>query len=183
MIEKEDIKVGSVLQIRKVDLKDITDNSFIRQIDPKNIYDSFAIKVVDMVNGRCEIELAVGAYVSRDVDMCELAKVAVFANESANRKSNGKTDADRFKEITDKMSDTYKRKNSDYGNSFSKLFEECGMTYAYGHLAEKVERINSLRKNDAKVHGESMIDSLYDLANYSILTIMEIEKCKEHGTD
>lgn len=93
------------------------------------------------------------------------------------------TDADRFKEITDKMSDTYKRKNSDYGNSFSKLFEECGMTYAYGHLAEKVERINSLRKNDAKVHGESMIDSLYDLANYSILTIMEIEKCKEHGTD
>ena len=183
MIKKEDIKIGSVLQIRKVDLKDITDMPFIRQIDPKNIYDSFAIKVVDMVNGRCEIELAVGAYVSRDVDMCELAKVSVFANESANRKSNGKTDADRFKEITDKMSDTYKRKNSDYGNSFSKLFEECGMTYAYGHLAEKVERINSLRKNDAKVHGESMIDSLYDLANYSILTIMEIEKCKEHGTD
>ena len=96
---------------------------------------------------------------------------------------NERTDADRFKEITDKMSDTYKRKNSDYGNSFSKLFEECGMTYAYGHLAEKVERINSLRKNDAKVHGESMIDSLYDLANYSILTIMEIEKRKEHGTD
>ena len=183
MIKKEDIKIGSVLQIRKVDLKDITDMPFIRQIDPKNIYDSFAIKVVDMVNGRCEIELAVGAYVSRDVDMCELAKVSVFANESANRKSNVKTDADRFKEITDKMSDTYKRKNSDYGNSFSKLFEECGMTYAYGHLAEKVERINSLRKNDAKVHGESMIDSLYDLANYSILTIMEIEKCKEHGTD
>lgn len=87
MIKKEDIKVGSVLQIRKVDLKDITDNSFIRQIDPKNIYDSFAIKVVDMVNGRCEIELAVGAYVSRDVDMCELAKVAVFANESANKKT------------------------------------------------------------------------------------------------
>ena len=91
-------------------------------------------------------------------------------------------DAKTFKSITDKMSDTYKRKNSDYGNSFSKLFEECGMTYAYGHLAEKVERINSLRKNDAKVHGESMIDSLYDLANYSILTIMEIEKRKEHGT-
>ena len=94
-----------------------------------------------------------------------------------------KTDADRFKEITDKMCDIYKRKNSDYGNSFSKLFKKCGMTYAYGHLAEKIERIDSLRNNDAKVQGESMIDSLYDLANYSILTIMEIEKRKEHGTD
>ena len=94
-----------------------------------------------------------------------------------------KTDSDRFKEITDKMCDIYKQKNSDYGNSFSKLFKKCGMTYAYGHLAEKIERIDSLSNNDAKVQGESMIDSLYDLANYSILTIMEIEKRKEHGTD
>ena len=34
MIKKEDIKVGSVLQIRKVDLKDTTDMSYIHQIDP-----------------------------------------------------------------------------------------------------------------------------------------------------
>ena len=93
------------------------------------------------------------------------------------------TDADLFKEITDKMYDIYKQKNSDYGSSFSKLFKKCGMTYAYGHLAEKIERIDSLSNNEAKVQGESMIDSLYDLANYSILTIMEIEKRKEHGTD
>ena len=98
-------------------------------------------------------------------------------------KQNEKTDADRFKEITDKMFDIYNQKNSDYGNSFSKLFKKCGMTYAYGHLAEKIERIDSLSNNEAKVQGESMIDSLYDLANYSILTIMEIEKRKEHGTD
>lgn len=98
-------------------------------------------------------------------------------------KQNEKTDADRFKEITDKMCDIYKQKNSDYGSSFSKLFKKCGMTYAYGHLAEKIERIDSLSNNDAKVQGESMIDSLYDLANYSILTIMEIEKRKKHGAD
>lgn len=98
-------------------------------------------------------------------------------------KQNEKTDADRFKEITDKMCDIYKQKNSDYGSSFSKLFKKCGMTYAYGHLAEKIERIDSLSNNEAKVQGESMIDSLYDLANYSILTIMEIEKRKNYGTD
>lgn len=53
------------------------------------------------------------------------------------------------------------------------------MTYAYGHLAEKLERINSLRKNEAKVKEESMKDSLYDLANYAILTIMELEKTEK----
>ena len=103
--------------------------------------------------------------------------------ETPIKKESDKSDADRFKEITDKMCDIYKQKNSDYGNSFSKLFKKCGMTYAYGHLAEKIERIDSLSNNEAKVQGESMIDSLYDLANYSILTIMEIEKRKEHGTD
>ena len=87
-----------------------------------------------------------------------------------------KTDADRFKEITDKMFETFKAKNHDYGSSFSNLFKECGMTYAYGHMAEKLERVKSLMKDDAKVKGESMKDSLYDLANYAILTIMQLEK-------
>lgn len=85
-------------------------------------------------------------------------------------------DAKAFRDITDKMYDTFKAKNTDYKNSFHKIFKECGMTYAYGHMAEKLERINSLRKNEAKVKGESMKDSLYDLANYAILTIMELEK-------
>lgn len=88
-------------------------------------------------------------------------------------------DAETFRAITNKMCNTFEVKNPDYGDSFHKLFEECGMTYAYGHLAEKLERINSLRKNEAKVKGESMKDSLYDLANYAILTIMELEKTEK----
>lgn len=86
MIKKEDIKIGSVLQIRKVDLKDITDMSFIHQIDPNDIYDTFAIKVVGIENERCEIELASCAYVSIVADIDKLAKVSVFANESDNKK-------------------------------------------------------------------------------------------------
>lgn len=88
MIRMEDIKIGSILQIRKAELEAITDIPFIHQIDPNNIYDSFTIKVVDMVNGRCEIELAVGAYVSRDVDMFALANVAVFANKKTEQVSH-----------------------------------------------------------------------------------------------
>ena len=38
MIKIEDIKIGSILQIRKVDLEDITSSVFIEIIDPNNIY-------------------------------------------------------------------------------------------------------------------------------------------------
>ena len=93
------------------------------------------------------------------------------------RSSTG--DAETFRAITNKMCNTFEVKNHDYGNSFHKLFEECGMTYAYGHMAEKLERVKSLMKDDAKVKGESMKDSLYDLANYAILTIMELEKTEK----
>ena len=104
----------------------------------------------------------------------DLARIAKELAETGSEKE----DADRFKEITDKMLETFKAKNHDYGSSFSNLFKECGMTYAYGHLKEKLERVKSLMSDEAKVKGESMIDSFYDLANYAILTIMEIEKQK-----
>lgn len=88
-------------------------------------------------------------------------------------------DARSFKKITDEMYDTFKAKNHDYGSSFSNLFKECGMIYAYGHMAEKLERVKSLMKDEAKVKGEGMKDSLKDLANYAILTIMELERKEE----
>lgn len=84
-----------------------------------------------------------------------------------------------FRDITNVLYDTFKTKNHDYGNSFSELFAECGMTYAYGHMAEKLKRVKSLMSDEAKVNGESMRDSLLDLANYAILTIMELDKTKK----
>ncbi len=84
-----------------------------------------------------------------------------------------------FRDITNGMYDTFKAKNHDYGNSFSELFAECGMTYAYGHMAEKLKRVKSLMSDEAKVKDESMRDSLLDLANYAILTIMELDKTKK----
>ena len=81
-----------------------------------------------------------------------------------------------FRDITNGMYDTFKAKNHDYDNSFSELFAECGMTYAYGHLSEKLKRVKSLMSDEAKVKDESMRDSLLDLANYAILTIMELDK-------
>lgn len=104
--------------------------------------------------------------------------VGVLAKPSAfTERPTG--DADAFRDITNGMYDTFKAKNHDYGNSFSELFAECGMTYAYGHMAEKLKRVKSLMSDEAKVKGESMKDSLLDLANYAILTIMELDKTKK----
>lgn len=104
--------------------------------------------------------------------------VGVLAKPSAfTKQPTG--DADAFRDITNGMYDTFKAKSSDYGNSFSELFAECGMTYAYGHMAEKLKRVKSLMSDEAKVKGESMRDSLLDLANYAVLTIMELDKTKK----
>ena len=188
MIRIEDIKVGSVLQITKGNLYKIADSVFADKIDPlgsSNRIQHVKVIDIDIQDKKCVIVSFFKPEFASRVDIVDLAMYSIFSDfkETPIKKESDKSDADRFKEITDKMCDIYKKKNSDYGNSFSKLFKKCGMTYAYGHLAEKIERIDSLSNNEAKVQGESMIDSLYDLANYSILTIMEIEKRKEHGTD
>lgn len=57
MIKIEDIKIGSILQIRKVDLEDITSSGFIEIIDSNNICDSFAFEVIYMADGVCVIHV------------------------------------------------------------------------------------------------------------------------------
>lgn len=83
---------------------------------------------------------------------------------------------DKFDNVLAEMSTTHKAKNHDYGNSFTDLFKELGMTYAYGHLKEKLERVHTLMGSRQEVKKESMLDSLYDLASYAVMTIVELKK-------
>lgn len=93
--------------------------------------------------------------------------------------------------ICKELHDTYVRKNHDYGDSFSKLFKKYKMPYALGHMEEKLQRIDSLSKKKAAVVGESIQDSLLDLANYAILTLIELisrypqgeEECNEEKSE
>lgn len=83
-----------------------------------------------------------------------------------------------FKSIVDKMFDTYQKKNADYGDSFAKLFDKYGMTSVLIRLQDKLNRLESLNNpgKDNKVKDESVEDTLLDLANYAILTIIELRK-------
>ena len=93
----------------------------------------------------------------------------------------GKFEAiDVFKSITSEMTRLFEIKNKNYGNSFSKQFDEYGLTSVCIRLEDKLNRLKSLSKqgDNANVDDESLRDTLIDLANYSVLSIMEIDKRK-----
>ena len=90
---------------------------------------------------------------------------------------------EQFKALTSDMIATYSRKNKDYGNSFSRMCREYGHTYPIIHLDEKLARIKSiLLSGDNAVKDETAMDSLLDLACYSLMTIMELQEQQEPRT-
>ena len=99
-----------------------------------------------------------------------LGKFNIPQYENNDELSN--EDYKSFKDITDTMSDTYKRKNHDYGNAVSVMYDERGINYGYGKIREKVNRIKTLKDNEAQVANEPLEDALLDCANYCILTLM-----------
>lgn len=82
-----------------------------------------------------------------------------------------------FEDITIAMRNLYEKKNMDYGNSFAKSFQEWGLSMACIRLDDKLNRLKSFaKKQDMQVTDESVIDTLTDLANYAIMTIMELKE-------
>lgn len=79
-----------------------------------------------------------------------------------------------FKQIANGLTELYERKNADYGNSFSKSYEEFGLTSPVIRLSDKVERLKTLSKQEAKVKDESIQDTVMDIAVYAMLTLMEL---------
>ena len=85
-----------------------------------------------------------------------------------------------FKQIADGLTELYERKNADYGNSFSKSYEEFGLTSPVIRLSDKVERLKTLSKQEAKVKDESIQDTVMDIAVYAMLTLMELMNRETH---
>lgn len=82
----------------------------------------------------------------------------------------------RHEQICDEIKALYKRKNADYGDSFHKTFVEEGMAMPRIRLTDKLERFKKLTKSgEQNVNDESVRDTLIDLANYAIMTILELE--------
>lgn len=87
----------------------------------------------------------------------------------------------RFKELCDQALKTYIEKNTDYGNSFTDSFKEFGLISAVVRINDKMCRLKSLcKKKENLVKDESIIDTLKDMSNYCLMTIIELEKEKQH---
>jgi hypothetical protein len=70
----------------------------------------------------------------------------------------------------------YLDKNADYGDSFGESIKEWGMIAAVIRIDDKMRRLKSLVKQPAKVQSETMRDTLMDMANYCIMSVMELDK-------
>lgn len=87
------------------------------------------------------------------------------------------TDIDRFRNITKTMLDTFSKKNHDYGNSFEQSLDEEGLAASRIRMGDKWNRFKNLSKGKTvQVNDESIRDTLLDLAAYSIMTMIWLDK-------
>lgn len=83
-------------------------------------------------------------------------------------------------QICSELHELYEAKNADYGDAFSKTFDEYGMVAPLLRLEDKLSRLKSLhRKGVQQIKQESVRDTLIDLANYAIMTVMELDSQEE----
>ena len=79
-------------------------------------------------------------------------------------------------EICQELTETYKKKNADYGNSFGNSLDKHGLIAGIVRMDDKMSRLISLNsKNEQLVMDESMRDTLMDLANYAIMSVMWLD--------
>lgn len=82
-----------------------------------------------------------------------------------------------FTDKANELHDIYKRKNSDYGNSFDHSLDTFGVIASVVRLQDKVSRYTSLTTggNSQQVFDEKVDDTLLDLINYCVMTVMYFE--------
>ena len=89
----------------------------------------------------------------------------------------------RFRNITEKMRETFLKKNHDCGNSFHETWDEFGdkgIITALTQISHKYHRLINIGLGTKPLVDESIDDTLLDMANYCILTIMELEKARNN---
>ena len=85
------------------------------------------------------------------------------------------------KELCEELNDIYTKKSHDYGDSFGETFQKLGVISAITRISDKYNRLVSLctkPEEERRVKDESIEDTLLDLANYSIMSLIELRRNK-----
>lgn len=82
----------------------------------------------------------------------------------------------RHAELSVYNHEVYLKKNQDYGDSFGKTYKNLGIISAVTRISDKYNRLVSLAtKENRQVKDESIKDTLLDMANYCLMTVIELE--------
>lgn len=76
-----------------------------------------------------------------------------------------------FMNILTPIAELLKRKNTDYGNSYSETRREFGPVAFLLRVNDKFARLKTLTKHDAQVNDESIEDTLADIIGYCTLEL------------
>lgn len=83
----------------------------------------------------------------------------------------------KFRKIAEEIGNLYEAKNKCYNNSFCDTYKKLGLISAVTRISDKFNRLCNLATNpDIDNLGESIEDTLKDLAAYSIMTLMEMKR-------
>ena len=86
---------------------------------------------------------------------------------------------DQHKELCLDLNKLFARKNHDYGNSFSKTFRMLGIISAVTQIAHKFNRlVEIVTSGHQEIPEETIEDTLIDLANYALMTVLELRNAK-----
>ena len=94
------------------------------------------------------------------------------------------TNVEQFRKIAQELGDLYEKKNKCYGGSFADTYKKLGLISAVTRISDKFNRLCNLSTNpDIDNLGESLEDTLRDMASYCIMTVMELESAKPIGVE
>lgn len=87
------------------------------------------------------------------------------------------TRPEKFRQIAEEIAVLYEKKDRAYGNSFGETFQKLGVISAVTRISDKYNRLCNLATNkDIDNLGESIEDTLKDMAAYCIMTVSELRK-------
>lgn len=85
-----------------------------------------------------------------------------------------------FEDTQKELTELYKKKNKDYGNSFNESLNKYGLLPTVLRLTEKTKRLETLYLNNgsSSIKDENVDDTLKDIANYCIITLTWLKNKK-----
>jgi len=82
---------------------------------------------------------------------------------------------EEFRKAAEEIVELHTKKNENYGNSFSELFQKLGKRSGLVPLWNKLDRLTTL-VSGGKNNFESEEDTLKDLASYALMRLVELRR-------